>query len=85
MIIYRPDGLTKHDVILGVSMHVSLVEIRWKDFNISTSAVDLLLVFYGELDHQGFALIAEGLEAGRGGIETGILAGLQTCWWSDAK
>lgn len=65
-------------------MHVSLVEIRWKDFYVSTATVDLLLVFDGELDHQGFALIAEGFEARRGGIEMGILAGLQTCRWSNA-
>lgn len=45
-------------------MHVSLVEIGWEDFDVSTSAVDLLLVFDGKLDHQRFVLIAEGIEAG---------------------
>lgn len=71
---------TEHDVILGVSVHVGLVEISREDFNVSASAVDLLLVFDGELDHQRFALVAEGLEAGRGGVETGILTALQACW-----
>lgn len=59
-------------------MHISLIEVRGEDFDVATSAIDLLLVFHGKLDRQAFALIAEGLKPCRGSVEAGILAGLQT-------
>lgn len=71
--------LTKHDVILRVSVHVALVKVSGKDLDIAASAVYLLLVLDGELDYQGLSLVAKGLKAGRQGIKPGILAGLNTC------
>lgn len=59
-------------------MHVALVEVRGEDLDVATSAVYLLLVLDGELDYQGFSLIAKGLKAGRQGVKAGVLAGLDT-------
>lgn len=59
-------------------MHVGLFEVGGEDFDVTTATIDLLFVFDSELDHQAFALIAEGLKACRGSIEACILAGLQT-------
>lgn len=70
--------LTKHEVILRFAMHVSLVQISWEDFYIATSAVDLLLVFHCELNHQRFTFIAERLKPTGQGIKPGILACLKT-------
>lgn len=61
-------------------MHVALVEVRGEDLDIATSAVNLLFVLDGELDDQGFSLIAKGLKAGRQCVKAGVLAGLDT-WW----
>lgn len=41
--------LTKHDVVDRVSMHVLLVELGGKQFNVASTTVDALLVFHGEL------------------------------------
>lgn len=59
-------------------MHVLLILVCREDLDVATPAVDLLLVFHCELDHQGLALVAEGIKVGRHSIEPGILAGLQT-------
>lgn len=73
----RPDRVpTEHDVVLGVSVHVSLVKGRGEHLDITAATVNFLLMFHSELDHQSLSLVAEGFEAGRCGIETGVLAGL---------
>lgn len=59
-------------------MHVALVEVRGEDLDVAASAVDLLLVFDGELDDQGLPLVAKGLESSRQGVKAGVLAGLET-------
>lgn len=69
--------LTKHDVILRISVHFSLIQCRWEDLHVTTATVNLLLVLDCELDDQRLALIAEGLKPCRGGIEVGILTCLQ--------
>lgn len=69
---------TEHDVVLRVSMQISLIEVSREDFHVAAPTIDLLLVFHSELDHQAFALVAERLEPCRRSIEAGILAGLQT-------
>lgn len=83
MIIAVSLQLTKHDVILRFAVHVSLVQISREDFNITTSAVDLLLMFYRELNHQSFTFIAERLELTGESIKSGILACLKT--WNEQK
>lgn len=60
-------------------MHVLLVEFRGEQFDVSSSTVDALLVFHGELDDQRLTLVAEVIKPGRRGVEVGILARLQTC------
>lgn len=60
-------------------MHVLLVEVGREQFDVATTTVDALLVFYGELDDQRLALVAEVIETGRQSVEAGVLARLQTC------
>jgi hypothetical protein len=50
---------TEHDVVRGVTVHTGLVQIRCEHFDISTTAINVLLVFYLELDNEVFSLIAE--------------------------
>lgn len=59
-------------------MHVGLVLVGGEDLHVAAAAVDLLLVFHRELDHQGFTLVAEGVEATGQGVKAGVLTGLQT-------
>ena len=49
---------SEHDVVGGFTMHVLLVKGRGEDFSIATTTVDVLLMFYGELDDQSLVLIA---------------------------
>lgn len=69
---------TEHYVVLGLSMHVSLLQCAREELHVATAAVNVLLVLHGKLDDQCFTLVGERVEAGRLGIEVGILAGLQT-------
>lgn len=70
--------LTKHDVILGVSMHVTLVKLIGEELDVTTSTVYLLLMLDSELDDQGLSLIAKWLKVDWQGIKVGILAGPDT-------
>ena len=36
----------KHDVVRRVAVHTGLVEIRGKYFDVTTTTIDVLLVFY---------------------------------------
>lgn len=58
----QPCGLTKHDVVGGVSVHVLLVQVRREEFDVAATTVDFLLVFNSELDDERFALVAEVIE-----------------------
>lgn len=71
--------LTKHDIIRGVSMHIFLFEVWWEKFDVASTTVDALLVFYSELDHEGLILVAEISKAGWQRVEMSILTGLKTC------
>lgn len=59
-------------------MHVGLIQVRRKDLYIATTTINLLFMLDCKLNDQWFALIAERVKAGRGGIEASILACLQT-------
>lgn len=59
-------------------MHVLLLQLRREEFDIAATTVNFLLVFDGELDDQRLALVAEVSETRRHGVETGVLARLQT-------
>ena len=56
--------LTKHDVVDRVSVQFLLTEAGWEQLDVTSSTVDALLVFDGELDDEGLALVAEVIEAG---------------------
>lgn len=60
-------------------MHFLLVDVGGEQLDVAAAAVDALLVLHGELDDEGLVLVVEVTEAGRQGIEAGILACLQTC------
>ena len=77
----RPaDVWAKHDEVGGISMHVFLVQVAREQLGVTTTAVDVLFVFHGELDDQRALLVGEGLVKLSGEtVESGILAGLNTC------
>lgn len=66
------DVRPKHDLVWSLPMHVLLVKLAVKHFDVTASAVNLLLMFDRELDDQGFTLIAEGLEFAWECIETSV-------------
>lgn len=71
-------SITKHNVVLRVSMHISLIQVGWENLDVATATVDLLLMFDSKLNYQGLALIAEWFKTSRRSIKTSILACLKT-------
>ena len=69
---------TKHNIVRRISMHVLLVHATIKQLDISTSAVDVLLVLHRELDDQRLVLVGDRGVLGRNGVELSILRGLET-------
>ncbi len=72
------DIRTKHNIVRRLSMHVLLVHTTIKELDISTSAVNVLLVLHRELDDQRLVLVGDRGVLGRDGVELGILRGLET-------
>lgn len=72
------DIRTEHNFIGALAVHILLVQLAVEDLQVATTAVDVLLVLNGELDDDRLALVAEGFELLRQGVETGIFAGLQS-------
>lgn len=70
--------LTKHDVVGGVPMHAFLVQARREEFDVSSTTVNVLLVFHSKLDDERLALVADVIKTGRQRVEAGVLAGLKT-------
>eukprot|EP00123_Amoebidium_parasiticum_P006625 comp17537_c0_seq1/m.17095 comp17537_c0_seq1/g.17095 ORF comp17537_c0_seq1/g.17095 comp17537_c0_seq1/m.17095 type:complete len:403 (+) comp17537_c0_seq1:258-1466(+) len=68
----------EHDRIRGVTVHLLLVEVLSEDLNVTTTAVNALLVLDGELDYEVLTLVAEGVELSGNSVELGILASLET-------
>ena len=64
---------TEHDQVGRVSVHISGIERAVEQLSVSTTAVNVLLVFDCELEDQGLVLVGEGLELGGRGVELGIL------------
>ena len=65
-------------------MHVLLLKLCAEELDVAAAAVDLLLVFDGELDDQILPLAAELVKLCREAVEFGVLAGLDT-WDSILK
>lgn len=66
----RPaDVRSKHNLVRGLSVHVLLVKLAVKDLQVTTSAVDVLLMLDCELDDEVLAFVAEGLELAGKGVE----------------
>jgi len=57
-------------------VHIGGIEGAVEELGIATTAVNVLLVLDGELQDQRLVLVGEGLELGGGGVELGVLAGL---------
>lgn len=48
----RPaDVRPEHDLVGGFSVHIRLVKLAVEDLQVTASAVDVLLMFHGELDY----------------------------------
>ena len=45
-------------------MHIFLVEVRWEQFDVSTTTVNALFMFHSELNDQRLALVAEVIKTG---------------------
>merc|ERR1711971_1406340 len=65
---------SEHDVVRRFSMHVSLVELAVEKLDVAATAVDVLLVLYGELDHQRFVHIGDWGEGSAHAIKPCVLA-----------
>lgn len=71
--------LTKHNKVWRISMEFLLIQIFRVKLNVSTSTVNVLFMFYCELDNQWFPFIAKGFfQLGRNSIEFSILGCLDT-------
>jgi hypothetical protein len=63
---------------LGVTIEVLLVNIAWEDLDVSTSAVNLLLVLHSVLENEVLLLVGERGELSSVGIKASVLGGLDT-------
>lgn len=76
----RKDKKEQRDVlVLGVTVVSGLVKTGRENLDVTSTAVDLLLVFDRERDHEIRALAREFLEElGGDGVETSILRSLES-------
>jgi hypothetical protein len=75
---HTADVRSEHDVVLGVPVEFLAVEWGRPKLEVSTTAVDVLLVLDGVLDDESLVLVAESREGGRDSVELGILGCLET-------
>lgn len=47
------DVRAEHNIVRGITVHVGLVELAVKQLDVSTPAINVLLVLHGELNNQG--------------------------------
>ena len=72
------DVWPKHNQVRAVSVHIFLVKVAVENFDVATTTVNLLFMFYSKLNDQSLALVAELIEFCRDSIEPGILGSLET-------
>lgn len=76
---WRRNLLTKHNKVWRISMEFLLIKIFRVKLDVSTPTVNVLFMFYCELDNQWFPFIAKGFfQLGRNSIEFSILRCLDT-------
>ena len=64
----------EHDLVLGVAVHVLLVEVAVEHLDVAAAAVDVLLVLHRELDDERLAVRRRLLgELGGERVELGVL------------
>jgi len=74
------ESLTEHEVIGRISSKVPQIGGLWQQFDVTAAAVDLLLVFDAELQHQRLPLGAERLvQLSCDRVEFARLAGFDPC------
>merc|ERR1712086_98314 len=70
------DVRSEHDVVLGGTLE--LLRLVGTELQVGTTAVDILLVLDGELNHESLALVGELLGLGGNSVELSILGSLHT-------
>lgn len=72
------DVRAEHEPVRWLAVHLLGFQRAVEDFHVAAAAVDVLLVFDGELDNEVFALGGERLKLSAEGVEARILWRLQT-------
>lgn len=72
------DVRAEHDLVGWLSMHVLLVQLAVKHFQVTTSAVNVLFMLDWELHNKGLPSVAEWLELAGEGVEPRVFWSLQT-------
>ena len=65
-------------LVLAITVELLLVQTSREDLDVTTSAVNVLLMLDRELDNQGLALVAKLGELGRNLVESVVLTSLNT-------
>ena len=68
-----------HDLVVGVTTPLFLVNRRRGNLNITTAAIEILLVLYSVLQNKSLSLIAEWCSLGRNVVPSVISGSAQPC------
>jgi hypothetical protein len=75
----RTRNCDKDEPVGGLATELLLVDVAAEQLDVAATAVELLLVLDGELQHQGLVLVAELRVLRRDGVEPVVLRGLDAC------
>lgn len=59
-------------------MHISLIQVRRENLDVSATTVNLLLMLDRKLNYQGLSLIAERIKTSGGSVKPSVLTCLET-------
>lgn len=76
--VIKNKGLTEHNLVRALAMHVLLFERAIEYLDVSTTAVNVLLMLDGELNNEGIILIAKWSELFTESIKPRVLRRLDT-------
>jgi len=76
---WSADIRSEHEKVRGLAVHFLGVEVAVKEFDVSSAAVNVLLVLHRKLNHQRFLLVRKLGKLGRQRVEMGVLACLKAC------